>query len=500
MAKRWKNPEVVPVRLTLHKGMNYMQAASAIDDNEMIIAENVMYDVNTDKLTVRPGLNCISATALTTPIRALYEYVKDSTHQYIMAVANDKLYYLSTDTMTEVGTLSSATVIPSFVTFNSKLLVADGSTNIMSWDGTTYAAVSTGSPKASALGIIKNRVVANHDDEADSVYMSALQDETTWTGGTSLALKAGYGDGMKVNGFATLGDDLIVSKVGRYTTSNTKRLYRVNTSDTTAANWSVTFLSGINAFSSSPCAVSAFNNIFFADTNGFKSIKGVQEYGDIAIDQTGRKVNSIFENYTAKHVKYLPAFNCIGFIVSGRTYLYYDHNQAFTCLKFNNGEMHSLCEASGSVYLGGRNGYLYKLDPDRSTDQTDPDTTSAYTSEIITKAFTTPGEVLLKRIKLLIKPISEATVRVWSYKPNLSQVQLKEITMGSADDYLYDEDDPTEDTLYLRKSQYLYDSGSSPDFVQIRSVARGEELSVKIQTTTGRVSYESLSIDLAQVK
>ncbi len=499
MAKKWKHANVVPVRLTLHKGLNYMQAASTIDDNEMIIAENIMYDVNTDKIQVRPGTNCISATSLTNPIRALYEYIKDATHQYIIAASLDKLYYLDTDTFVEIGTLSSATVTPSMVTFNGKLLVADGSTNIMSWDGTTYAAVSTGAPKASALGVIKNRVVANHDDEPDSVYLCALEDATTWSGGTSLGLKAGYGDGLKVNGFATLGDDLIISKVGLYTTSNTKRLYRLNTEDTTSSNWYIAFLSGVNAFSSHSCAVAAFNNVFFGDTNGFKSVKGVQEYGDIAVDAVGRKVNTIFENYEATHVQYIPAFNCIMFINAGRIYCYYDNNQAFTKLEFNQGEINSVCEASGAVYLGGRNGHLYKLDPGRSTDETAPDTTSVFTSEIITKAFTTPGEIILKRIKLLVRPISEATVRVWAYKPSGTEVQLKEISMGDAGEYLYNMDDVGEDELYNYQDDYLYDAGSLPEFHVVNNVARGEELCVKLQTTTGRVAYESISIDLAQV-
>lgn len=180
MAKRsTKHSNIQQFTMVLNGGLNYAQSAVNIADNELKRCMNFIYDPATDYLVTRPGTKCQTAAPLADPILRGYYYEKSPTVAYHICASGGKLYYLSgagLDEWTEIGTdvLNDSTTVPAFITFNNKLLVADGN-GISTWDGTTYAAIS-GSPKANALTVIKNRVVANATDELDSVYLSAPND------------------------------------------------------------------------------------------------------------------------------------------------------------------------------------------------------------------------------------------------------------------------------------------------------------------------------------
>ena len=251
-----------------------------------------------------PSVNPDTAAA-TNAIRGLYYYMKDGSTAYLIAVSGSKLYYYNSGALTEIGAIADASVKPAFLTFNGKLLIADGSSAIRTWDGTTYTTIA-GSPAADCLATVRNRVVANHVSEPDSVYLSSPNDETGWTTtGTAVGLRAGYGDGLKVNGFAVLGDDVFVSKVGR-TTDRQKKIYRLNVAASVTSSWYLEPFSAHNAFTSKHTVANAYNNIFFADDNGFKTVKGIQEYGDLAVLPAGIKINKVFGDATCDFMAFVP--------------------------------------------------------------------------------------------------------------------------------------------------------------------------------------------------
>lgn len=493
-AKRYKNQSIIPVTLTLDKGVNYGRSGEVIDDNELMDGSNVIYDPNTGRLTTRPGTDCVMTAATTEAIRGLYYYMKDGSTAYLIAVSGDKLFYYNsvTSSLVEIGSIANSMVKPAFLTFNGKLLIADGSSSIRTWDGSTYTTIS-GSPAADCLATVRNRVVANHVSEPDSVYLSSPNDETGWTTtGTAVGLRAGYGDGLKVNGFAVLGDDVFVSKVGR-TTDRQKKIYRLNVAAGSTSSWYLEPFSAHNAFTSHHTAVNAYNNIFFADDNGFKTVKGIQEYGDLAILPAGVKINKVFDNATCDFMAFIHTYDAIWFGMSHRIYCYTGFNDAFTELAFQWGQVTSVCDANGIVYLGGHNGYLYKISEDLDTDETAPSTAVDYDSFVQTKAFSGGNEILLRKVKILFKPKTSGIVNIWGVKPDESAVLLGTDTLGSEGSYIYDATGYIDDA-----TDYLGDT-AAPEFSHFYSKIRAESIALKIHALSGRFIIENVRAEFAQV-
>jgi hypothetical protein len=510
-----KHKDVQPITMVLNGGLNYAQTPSNLADNELRAANNMIYDPATDFLITRPGTTCQTAAKCdgATPILAIYYYEKSATVAYLVAACNGHLYYLSGATLnawTEIAALNDTTTVPSFVTFNSKLLVADGGTNIKSWDGTTYAALAD-SPNATALAVIKNRVVANHIGEPDSVYFSSVKDaESThaWhTDGadasTGVGLKAGYGDLLVVNAFGVFGDDLMVFKKG----TAQKKTMRVNVSDATTSNWYVQDVSDGNATQNAQSVAGAWNNIFFVDANGFKSIKGVADYGDLQVDSIGRKVNNLFTSQTAcDFMYYIPAYNAIWFGMGDRVFCYTERGittsegvgavtPAFTDILFKQGRIRSICQAGSTVYLAAHDGFLYKLDESKATDATSASTTAAYSSTVKTKTLTFGGDGILKKLQWYFRPKASGVAVLKVYTNEITGTSLKSITLLNEGTYLYDA------TGYLAVATgYLYDDGASAWVETSRNRIRATQMAFEILATSGRVGVEWIKAEIALVE
>ena len=491
-AKTYKNQNIIPVTLTLERGVNYGRAGEVIDDNELMDGSNVIYDPNTSRLTTRPGTDCVLTAAATHAIRGLYYYIKDGSTAYLIVVSGSKLYYYTASALTEIGDIADASVKPAFLTFNGKLLIADGSSAIRTWDGSTYTTIP-GSPAADCLATVRNRVVANHVSEPDSVYLSSPNDETGWTTtGTAVGLRAGYGDGLKVNGFAVLGDDVFVSKVGR-TTDRQKKIYRLNVAASATSSWYLEPFSSHNAFTSKHTFANAYNNIFFADDNGFKTVKGIQEYGDLAVLPAGMKINKVFDDATCDFMAFVHTYDAIWFGMSSRIYCYTGFNDAFTELSFEWGPVSSVCDANGIVYLGGNNGYLYKISEDLDTDETAPGTTVDYDSFVQTKAFSSGNELILKKVRILFQPKTSSIVNLWGVKPDETMVLLGSGTLGAEGSYIYDA------TGYIYDATDYIGDTAAPEFFHSFSKMRAESISIKIHSLSGRFIVESVRAEFATV-
>lgn len=502
MFKQAKQMNVNTVAFSPSRGLNYIDAPTNIQNNECRRATNFIYDANTFILTTRPGISCVTSAALSsTPIRKIYCYEKSSTESYLMAAIGTELYYLNTTASAWASTgvtLNDNATVPSMLVFNGKLLIGDGG-EIKTWDGSSAGLIS-GSPHATALCELKGRVVCNDATDFDAVNFSAVEDETTWSDGTSEALRAGYGDGMKVNALtpAPGGNDLIVSKI----LGKRKTIYRVNIESATTSEWYAAPLA-INNAAQNNCMITAANDVFFADTNGFKSLRGVQEYGDIQVASLGHKIAAIFESEPSiDEVVYIPIYASIWILngTSGRVFIYHplvaDERGigAFTDAVFSCGRIRSMCQYGSDVYLAGQNGLLYKFDSALSTDENTYGSTAYFNSVYESKTFTFPEAGLLRRLRLYFTPKKSGSAKVYAVTPENKSVLLKTITLSSEGMYLYDATGDLYDA-----TEELYELGSDPWFETTLNRVRSRGIGFIIQTTSGRVGINQISAEFGMV-
>lgn len=502
--KSSKHRHVIEVSNPLNGGLNLAQSPANIGDNELRRTLNFIYDPQTDYLMTRPGTVCQTAARCdgVQPLLRGYYYEQGPSTGFHVCACNGNLYYLSgvnLDTWTLIGALYTAATTPAFLTYNNKLLIADGG-GIKTWDGTTLTQI-TGAPKATALKVVKGRVVANAVDEPDSVYFSAPHDAESadaWnTTKNAIGIRAGYGDMLSVNGFEVLGNDVIVSKVGK----ERKRLYRVNVSASDPSTWYAQNLSENNAAQNAHTMISAWNNVFFVDTNGFKSLAGTDTYGDLEVDSVGRKVNTLFiEGYTCDFITYLPSYNTIWFNILDRVFCYterYDPASgsripAITDLSFLQGRITSAYEANDTVYLTGYNGYLYRLSETAATDEVAPSDTRHYVSIVRTKTHAFLNDAVLRKLQWYLKPKMAGQGNLYAVKEMGDLVLLKTITTLDAGQELYE---ATHD-LY-EANEELYSAGAASWVETSRSRTRGIEMAFEIEMVSGRVGVEWCKAEIA---
>jgi len=497
MARLKQSSQIKQVISEFSGGLNLSLAEWSIADNEASRMLNFIYAP--EKLTpeVRCGTECQTASALGASIRVLYLYQKNASTKYIICASGAKLYYLSGTGLTawtEIGAIASATVVPEFLTFNSKLIIADGGTLLKTWDGTTYGTIAS-SPNATCLRVIRQRIACNHASEPDSIYLSSPNDETGWdTATTAIGLKAGFGDLLAVNGLEVFGDDLIISK---YATGR-KRMYRLNTEEVTPEYWYVKEIPGNTCAQSERAILTAYNNVYFIDTDGLKSLKGVTEYGDMQGDQSGSKITPAFLGLTCNFIKYVPYYNAIWFSIGSRIYTarLSDNGLSFTELYFNQGQIDSLCIDGDTVYLGGNNGFLYKLDTDSAVDETAPNVSSGYLTSLRGKRYNFgTSDVTLRSTTIRLTPISSGTITLMGIKSDGTPVTLDTITMASLGEYLYDA------TGYVdAATDYLYDSGAEPSLEVNHNKVKSSSIQFELQATSARFGVDAIIGEVMMTK
>lgn len=495
---------VTSLNLVFNGGLNYSESDANIADNEMKRALNIIYNSQTGVPETRPGTSCQTAAKCSgdNPILQGYYYEKSSSEKWHIAACNGKLYYLSgvdLDAWTEIGSLNDSSTVPSFITFNSKLLIADGGTNIKTWDGSTYDALDDGL-EATALSTIKGRVVANSTAAGsnDLVTFSGPYDETKWDTSTegAVAIRAGFGDNMEVNAFAVFGDDLVVSKRG----DAEKRFYRINVASALETDWYSQILSENNSAQNAHCMVGAFNDVFFVDTNGFKSLKGVQQYGDLQIDLVGSKVNTLFGNSDCDGISYIPLYTSVWYLINTRVFAYHriadgqgNIINAFTDMIFQWGRVTSVYQSGDDVFLCGYNGYLYKLDPDLGSDEVSPGVTENFPCIIKSKQFSFFGGGILRRADLQISPISSGDAILVAITPN-ETTTIKMITLVEPEGDVYSLTGDVSDW-----NDFVYSADDGTNYEVSRNRVRGNSIQFEISSTSGQFGVTGLKAEVALV-
>lgn len=496
----------VPIIMQPTGGWNAALHPSQIADNELSQAYNVVYDPSTGKLTTRRGLAVASSTALGDPITLLYSYVRKDSEGYLMGVAAGKLYHydFSTDAWVLVDTLDS-TDTPTMTTFNGKLIVADGAFGgLLAWDGSNVDRVE-GSPQATIVFSARGRLVCNMVDDLDAVYMSAPEDETNWdtTSGGAVSIRAGFGDGMKVNGFAMVSGSLIVSKLARSDGAVVaKKLWRVNMA-ASAASWVADDLSLSNAAIGPHCITGFGNNVYYIDSEGFEALAPTQAYGDIGTDPIiGSKVNAVLGQYASlsdepRMVK-LPSMAAVWTLLTrtGAWSQIYTYSPlgGFTEVNFAT-DIYAVAEFGGKVYLAGESGYLYTLQ-NSAVDEIEPGVERDVVSVARFKMITGPGDLLLTKTILQTNFEWSGTYNIEVYGSDEQEkrlLQTVDFVRGSGADALHD-------ALYELANADFPLGGGRVENRECRAQFRNSGIMLQVRTMNGgRMSISELAAKLVVV-
>lgn len=514
MARRSrKHKDVKTIEIQFDHGLDRSEDERNIPDNALSHCYNMIYDVGNRHLKTRPGLvwvtNEIAGGGTLTQILAIYFYVKDSSNSWMMCAADGNLYSMTYTVLTGVspqwtlvGALTSSSVVPSFLTFNTKLYIADGHTNIRTWDGTTYGVEATSPAGCTALFEIGNRIVANSTGDLDGVYFSGPEDATDWdtASGSAVTVRAGYGDGLVVNGFASMRDLLVVSKTGQGNTP-IKKIWSIDTSGT-PANWYANYLSHTNSAAKPAAMTNMLNDAVFMDTDGIHSVKGVQEYGDIQMDtKFGYRIANQISDLVPKEASFLTNYGAVWFIYTGtqRVFAYHPlvgEMGAFTELNFGR-KMSSLAEAGEYTYIASDDGHLYHLFNTVKTDEMTEGNYTNVTCAIKTKLFTFEGEkAIIRYVSPGIQYHLSGVVKVGVYDKDLDTFfELGSITLIAlaAETQLYDATGDLYDATEQLGQRAIYTG-------DVRQRFRSKAIQFALQSTSGAFTLANIVARLAIVK
>ena len=555
--------------LTLDGGLNLFDAPTAIADNQLTLATNVLYSAGGATLTTRPGLACVVPPITGVGITKLHYYVKDTTHAWLIAAMdNGNLYYLDEDTSAWVflSVLATSAVVPALRTFNGRLIVADGGSCLQFWHGrvattsatsntigtgsmtfvlasdvawatgepvvfrnsainwikgevTTYTPSTktlvvditetsgsgtytswtvdayipiTGSPQATALADIGNRLVCNSAQDLDGVYLSAPEDEEKWdVNDGGLFFRVGYRDALVVTGFSVFGSDLIVFKGG----SAGKSIYRLNTAASTTASWFVAPLSQNLTATSAHAIEYAANNVLFGSDQGIMDLAGVQQYGDIQVGSVGKYINPFLNGKQISELRYLPTRGLMLAFVAGdyRVLVYHPHNSQWTMLDFQQAFLSTACDSGGTIYLAGQNGYLYRWTSLEDKDEMADGVFSDYDGVTRSKQFTFDGEVIIRRTRLNYESLTDGEGEFgFIGRDGIDVIPLMTWAPQVGAKLLYDW------TEYLADSTWKL-GAETVGYKISRARARDQAISFQVKTTSGRITLRQATIELASV-
>lgn len=510
MARRSSKHSTVDQRMVVPKdGLDRSAPANAIPETALSRAYNWWYEPERG-LCVRQGLARETVAALTAPVLAMHPYVDATGTLRLLAASGGKLWERTAATWTQVTLLDSATVVPSFLTFNGACLVADGRTaGLIKYDGATVSTI-TGSPaKPHSLAEIAGRVVCASKGQPDTAYFSAPKDYAKWTSAEgALTIPAGFGDGYDVTGFASLYDTLVVSKVKRDSTGQIlgRRLFGISTAGT-PESWSDRLISEANAAMFSDGMEAVGGNIFLLDANGFKAVSPTPngQYGDIGADPVvGVKINKLLSRIArgadACVMRYVHALAQLWCIIrlgtAARVVVFHPLQGAFTQVDFGAFLPRDVIETGQRVYLAGDDGVLYALS-NKGTDTLAAGVETPIVSSLRTRIFEgLGGDLILKRSKLVLDALRPATVileAVMSDGNTKVEVGREATATGGAATPVYEAYDKVVDATYK-----LGDSAARME-PMFYGGPRASGLSLQLRVIGGGVVLNSLTAEFAVV-
>ena len=494
----------VPLNMVPVAGVDKSASAANISDKALSRGYNVYYDPGTSKLSTRPGFRCATTTALPAGVDVLQHFggmAGAVPFSHLMCVSAGKLYKLNGAAWDEVATLESNN--PQMVTFNSKLIIADGGAGLKAYDGTSISVLAGSPTKPTAVKEVNNRLVANSSDMPDYFFLSAAEQHDKWAAADGgYKLPAGYGDGLKINGFATMHNKLVVSKAS----SNKKMFYGVTLAGDASA-WQSIPLSVANAAIGPHAITNLGGSAYYVDTDGFSRLFPTDTFGDVGEDsEVGFTMASEFRRFCRNaetiSLTWVPSLGALACIFKGgglKEFHIFNPRHGFT--EWESADFKGLncvCEVGGKIYLGSESGYLYEMHT-AGTDEVTPGDVRDLWGVVRFKLFeTSNGKDLFLEAgtKVNVDYITSGAYNLEVYAGNAENkvlLQSFDTVSGSAQQELYDADTSIVDATYGLDS-----STTGKDIC--RSKFRGKGLMFQIRTHSGcRVAINSVSARVREV-
>jgi hypothetical protein len=487
-----------PVTFRWTGGLDYSTSPEAISPENLSRADNVEYDAS-GILTKAEGIVPLfdsGAVSVCFPFNGKTIYNNSQNLYYVDLT-------VATASATLIGTLTGTNLNKqSFVYRDSDLLIASGGKLqklTTSWALTTDG----GSPNCDKVFIDNGRIMVSlasdtGGTDSDYLYWAAIEDDTSWDlsptlefdwstvtasqSVTPLFLEVGYRDGLNITDVQFLSQDIIVTK----TNGAISRQYRVTGFYDT---WQVTALEP--SFSIYD-AVAAVNDIYAIGLSGFKSLKNVIQYGDVARDETGIKVNIQLTKHVDTNAKvwHIPLKKQIAVkIANDKTLWLFHYNQrnaltneigAWT-KRICSGEITHIWESNNAVYVA-MGSKLCRFDSDISTQDS-----AEFIAKMAGRRFTSAFQFDFLRYSLDLENKIAGTGQLMF--GGVSEI----LTFSNPNDVAYDDADVAYDDT---------DIAAGDTFKQEKKWIQAplsEDFTVQLTCNTGSIGFRTLTIDYAEV-
>ena len=508
--KSTRHKQVVPLHISPVGGLRLDLPPQAIKDEELTSAHNMLYLPNNSVLATRPVFVPITGTPLAAEIRNMVQFGVDTDdagtepEDFVVVSADDnKIYAL--DTATKVFTFLANIpdgVVATFLVFNDKLLWAD-TAGLWAWNGSAVTEVTGGLLKPSICVEIGGRVVINNTGggDPDGVYFSGPEDETDWdtSAGGAIMVRAGFGDGMAVNGLAVLGQDIFVSKKGR----SKRFIYRVNTAGM-PQQWQSMKLSSDTSAKGELLFAGLPNDIFYVNEDAeLRSLSGITEYGDLRASNAGEKVNTLLHNFQVQKsppssLNYLPSYDILACIFDGHIVCYHIAGKRFTEIDFFSSGVKLLCATDiGDVpHFAGDSGHIYRFSETGKQDiPMDAGSGKDLTSRVRSKRYFVPGDVIIKRIDVSLTAIASGKGVIEIIGRSGKVVMMKPFILHSSVQLLFDAHGDLFDAL-----GDLNEGETEGSVETVRNRTRTQDFYVQVRTLSGRIGINSIDLQVAMVQ
>ena len=370
-------------------GLNTSTSMSGIGANELYDVLNMELDSVTSRLKTVAGTVDLFLPEDITLVAGAWDEIND---KFILIDSEKKVYASDIEgEMDEIGTLTG-TLYPICASWEDGLLIASGG-KLQYYNGTTLVTLSDSPDACTSVYTRAGRVVVT---TANEVRYSGVGDETNWSEDSgdysaSVWVEAGYKDGGKFVGMASLSQDMLIFKDNR-------RVYRLSGE---YPDWSIVEVSRNVECLGRTGFVSIANTVIVLGKNEVQAMQPTSDYGDVKPEGIGAKVTKELSKLTSSsRVRFVPPLSQVWFIGSQGNVLILDTNHnAWFKRKFNS-DVVDVLPVGNTVYI---------VKPDRVCkleESTFHDSGAALEWRFQAKRLDSENEYLLKRTQLSIMPYS----------------------------------------------------------------------------------------------
>lgn len=374
------------VRADFSGGLNTTTTPDNIAENQLATSINLEIDHATGRLKTVGGTRDI--VQMENIAALMYDRINNT---FIVAAENKQLFSYEVDTgnINAVGELSGG-LYPITATWEDGLLIATGDKLQYYHNG---ALETIDSPKANSVYVRAGRVLITDDTQ---IRYSGVGDETNWTEDTnddssSKFVEAGYKDGGKFIGMASLSQDVLLIKDNR-------RVYRLSGE---YPNWVINEVSRQVECSGRLSFTDIASQVFILGSTEVTTLQTTDAYGAMKPAAISTLVASEIRNLPPNtKVRYVPPLSQVWFIGDSAKVLMFDLSaQAWYMRQFNSPIIDVLTVDS--------NVYIIKRDRIAVIDETTFEDDGVPMSwQFEGQRMTSQHDYLLKRTQISVIPLS----------------------------------------------------------------------------------------------